>query len=168
MLPVTYTEKGIGLHRAIMETGHRLMQHDGTWLADDPIAVQAIIDGYTIDQVKADVSAEIEAHAAELRNKVTAGISPAEMASWSIKRAEAYAYQSSGNAADAPTLNIEATTRGVALADVVARVVGNATALAGLEAAIAGVAGKHKDAVKALTTFDAVLAYDWRTGWPAV
>lgn len=168
-MTVTYAEKGYGLHLAIHAAGHWIEQSpSGLWLSDDDVAVQAIIDGYTLDQVKADVAAKIEAHAADLRNKVVAGISPGEMASWSIKRSEAYAYQASGNAADAPTLNIEATTRGVALTDVVTRVLANAGTLAGLEATIAGVSGKHKDAIKGLSTFADVLAYDWHTDWPAV
>lgn len=44
--PVTYVEKGHGLHEAIQAAGHWLTQHDGVWLADDPVAVQAIIDAY--------------------------------------------------------------------------------------------------------------------------
>lgn len=163
---IVYTEKGAGLHQAISAAGHSLREHNGVWEADDPVAVQAIIDGYTLDQVKADVCTEIEARGAELRKKITAGVASPEMASWSIKRAEAYAYQASGNAADAPMLGIEASTRGIALADVAARVIANAGRLAALEATIAGVAGKHKDAVKNTTTFTAALAYNWRTGWP--
>jgi hypothetical protein len=39
---------------------------------------------------------------------------------------------------------------------------------AALEADIAGVAGRHCDAVRACTTFADLLAYDWRAGWPEV
>lgn len=46
MQPINYTEKGTGLHEAIRDAGHALVEENGIWLADDALAVQAIIDGY--------------------------------------------------------------------------------------------------------------------------
>lgn len=43
---VNYIEKGPGLHRAVWAAGHRLWHQDGVTYADDPVAVQAIIDAY--------------------------------------------------------------------------------------------------------------------------
>lgn len=128
--------------------------------------VQAVIDAYTISDAHAEVVAQIDAHAKQLRDQVVASISPAEMASWTIKQAEARAYQASGNASDAPMLGIEAQARGVTVAQLADKVLSKAMQLSHLEAMIAGVSGAHADAVRSLPTFDAVLAYDWHTGWP--
>lgn len=163
---LTYIEKGNDLHAAIEQAGHWLRQVNGAWECSDDVAVQAIIDAYPLSASQAEVIAQIDLHAKSLRDSVVAAISPAEMASWTIKQAEARAYQASGNDADAPMLGIEATARGVTVADLAAKVLAKAVQLSQLEAMIAGVAGAHGDAVKALTTFDAVLTYDWRTGWP--
>lgn len=162
---ITYTEKGHGLHAKLNLLGITLTQRDGVWESDSGFA-QAIIDGYTLEETQDEVCAEIEAFAAELRNKHVANISPAEMASWSIKLSEAAAFAASGDPESAPLLSIEATARGCTLAELIAKVNGNATGLAALEAAIAGTSGKHRDAVRALTTFADVLAYDWHMGWP--
>lgn len=164
---IIYTEKGIALHERIRAAGHWLQCIDGAWQSSDAAAVQAIIDAYTLADTQAEVCARINVHARALRDAAVAGISPAEMASWPIKRGEALALAAGGSAADAPMLVAEAAARGVPLTDIVARVQGNAGALAMLEAAIAGTEGKHRDAVKALPTFEAVLAYDFTSGWPA-
>ena len=44
--PVTYAEFGLGLHQAVVAAGHWLAEIGGVWTADNPIAVQAIINGY--------------------------------------------------------------------------------------------------------------------------
>lgn len=167
MTPIIYTEKGAGLHERIRAAGHWLQSIDGEWQASDAAAVQAIIDAYTLADTQAEICAHINAHGRQRRDAAVAGVSPAEMASWSIKRAEAIAYAAGGSAADAPMLAAEATARGVTLAEIVARVQGNAAALGTLEAMIGGTEGRHRDAVRALTTFEAVLAYDYSQGWPA-
>lgn len=46
MQPINYTEKGAGLHSAITAAGYALVEQNGVWLADDAVAVQAIIDSY--------------------------------------------------------------------------------------------------------------------------
>lgn len=163
---INYIDKGLGLHASIVAAGHWLRQHDGVWQSSDDVAVQAIIDAYSLDSCKAEVVAAVDAHAKTLRDSVVANISPAEMASWTIKQAEARAWQASGNAADAPMLSIEAMARGTTIADLSVKVLAKAVQLSQLEAMIAGVAGAHGDAVKALATFEAVLAYDWHSGWP--
>lgn len=165
---IVYTEKGAGLHARITAGGHWLVERDGVWQASNEAAVQALIDDYTLAEAADEIVAAIDAHAMALRMAVTATVAPAEMASWSIKRAEAQAYAASSNPADAPMLGYEAAARGVPLADVAARVQANATALAMLEAQIAGTAGKHRDAVRGLATFAELLAYNWQAGWPAV
>lgn len=132
------------------------------------VAAQAIIDSWALADSIAHVKSEITAHAADLRNRVVAGISAGEMASWPIKLAEARSFGSDGDTSKCPLLSAEAAARGVAVTEIVGRVGGNATRFAGLEAQIGGTDGKHRDAITACTTFDQVAAYNWRTGWPEV
>lgn len=111
----------------------------------------------------------IDSHANSLRENATYGITSAEMASWSIKRAEALAYQSNSNADDAPTLALEALARNVPLQDLVTRVLFNAARMSALEASIAGTAGRHKDAIRAFAfDDDGWRFYDWSTHWPVL
>jgi hypothetical protein len=102
------------------------------------------------------------------RDQVVADFSSAEMAAWSIKRAEAIIYNGSGKASDAPCLSMEASARGMPLADLVGKVLSKATALSAMEAAIAGVCGGKQDAIRATATLDQLMAME-RTiadGWP--
>lgn len=166
---INYAEKGRGLFRAIETAGHYLYQRDNVWIASDDVAVQSIIDAYPLSSYQAEIRAAIDAYASDIRAQATAGVSPAEMSGWALKVAEARAYQQTGNPLDAaPLLTIEASIRGIQLSDIVTRVLQNAQSLATLEATIAGVSGKHKDAVKSCASFAEVALYDWRAGWPNV
>lgn len=165
---ITYIEKGPGLHRAIEDAGHMLRQHDGVWISSNDAAVQAIIDGYSLSDAKAAKSLAVSLHAKALRDKVTRNIADGEMASWPIKRDEAREYSAAGELAQCPELRKEAAARGIPLAQLVAKVNGNAARFMGAETAIGGTDGKHRDAIAALATFEAVAAYDYSTGWPEV
>lgn len=140
--------------------------------ASDPVAAQAHIDAWTPAQslvwAKATTTRAISAHAASLRDRVIAGVSPGEMAAWPIKRAEAIAYAQTGSASDAPMLFAEAQARGISLSDLVAKVNSNTALFAGIEVVISGMDGKHRDAIATLATAEDVMSYDWRTGWPEV
>jgi hypothetical protein len=164
---IVYTEKGVGLHKAIALAGETLVQVDGVWQASDTAAVQAIIDSYTLGQAKAEKMSSVLAHSKELRDKVVASISAGEMASWPIKRSEAEAF-SADQTAPCPMLTAEAQARGIPLADLVAKVHANSARFSAAEAAIGGTDGKHRDAIAALTTFEEVAAYDFSTGWPEI
>lgn len=120
----------------------------------------------TLEFVIAEKLAVIEAHAYAQRAKVTLPASPQEMASWSLKLAEARAWKASQDDADAPMLALEGVLRGTGTADIVARVLENAQGYQRAEGAIAGTCGRHKDAVRALATVEEVLAYDVTAGWP--
>lgn len=168
MQAVTYTEKGAGLHDAVLSAGRVLIHQDGDWLADDAAAVQAIIDGYTLAQAIAYRQAECLAIAKRLRDKAVAGISAGEMAGWPIKLAEARAYAADPANAQTPMLAAEASARGVTVADLVGRVGTNSANFAALESAIGGTDGRHRDALALLTTFSDVAAYDLTAGWPVV
>ena len=112
----------------------------------------------SLDEAKQDRYDHINRHAYNMRAALVANTHPAEMSSWSLKLAEAQ--QGGGQ-----QLAAEAQVRGVPTEDVVARVLKNGRQLALAEASIAGVAGKHRDAVKAMTTVEDVLAYDFSQGW---
>jgi hypothetical protein len=162
---IQYTEKGHGMHQAIAAAGHWLEQIDGDWVSSADAAVQTIIDTYTLDQAKSAKCTLVLAHAAALRDKVTAAIASGEMASWSIKRAEAEDYGEIGEAASCPALRAEAQARGITLAQLVAKVNANAERFMAAEAAIGGTDGRHRDVINVLTTFEAVAAYDFQVGW---
>lgn len=166
-MSINYTEKGAQLHAAIRNAGHWLREENGQWVSSNDEAVQAIIDGFTIEQARAARKAEISAYATAMRNRVIGGYSAGEMASWPLKLAEARAFQADP-LADCPLLTMEAQARGVPLASLAQRVQENATLFAGLEALIAGVEGMHRDAVEALSDFGLIAAYDFSGGWPPV
>ncbi len=165
-----------GLMASINAAGYHVDQRDGVLIgirsadgatgADIDGAIMAIDAAYPLSAAADVVCRQIEALATAKRSMVIAGFSPGEMASWPIKRAEALAYQASGNAADAPNLSNEATARGITLAALVAKVLADAERFAGIEAAIAGTSGRHRDAVRTLTTHADIAAYDYSVGWP--
>jgi hypothetical protein len=173
-MEIEYTEKGYGLHQALAAAGIQFFQQDGVWTAlrdgveSDVIdaQAQAIIDGYTLDTAKAEKCLAVSLYAKKLRDEIVATVSRGELASWSIKRAEAEAYTASGGTATCPMLAQEATARGIALAVLVTKVLNNSARFGGAEAAIGGNDGRHRDAIMALTTFEAVAAYDFSAGWP--
>lgn len=69
---ITYTEKGHGLHAAITNAGHWLIQEDGVWKSSDDAAVQQIIDSFDpLPQVQA---AMWEAIQAERESRKLAGL----------------------------------------------------------------------------------------------
>lgn len=119
----------------------------------------------TLEAVRTEKLALIENLAGDIRRKVVGRASPQEMASWSLKAGQAQAYLASGSALDAPLLMNEARARGVTLDAIAARVSNNATNFERAESLIAGVCGKHKDAVAALGTVAEIQAYDIEAGW---
>lgn len=157
-----------GCMQLIEAAGHYVRLVDNVLEASDSIAVQAIIDSYTLDMAKAERSLAVSLHAKALRDKVTAPIAAGEMASWPIKRDEAAEYMRLGDSAPCPALRQEAQARGITLAQLVAKVNNNAIRFIAAETAIGGADGKHRDAIAALETFDEVAAYDFSSGWPEV
>ena len=165
---IDYTEKGHGLHHRISALGYQLREENGVFVSSDDTAVQALIDAYSIEDAQAFKSNEVSLLAKALRDKVIKAVSPGEMASWPIKLAEAARFAVTGLDSDALMLTAEATARGISTAALVAKVGSNATVFAALEAEIGGVDGRHRDAIKALITFESVSAYDFSAGWPEV
>jgi hypothetical protein len=109
---------------------------------------------------------EIDEIAGSARQRITGPVSPQEMASWSVKLQQARAFTESAPETDYEMITIEAQARGVETIDIASRVISNAQAYSAAEARIAGTAGKHRDAVRALAERDDILAYDVTTDWP--
>jgi hypothetical protein len=160
---INYTEKGIGLHEVIRAAGHVLKQVNGAWVSSNDAAVQAIIDAYIEADAAAAVGDDIDAYARTLRARILKDVDPSEMAAWATKYAEAKALQASGKPSDAPNLVAEAAFRGITLTVLATKVIQKFNQTANREARIAGLAGKYKDIVANLGSFDAINAYDWKT-----
>lgn len=115
----------------------------------------------TLAEAQANRVAVVDLAAASLRDRVTAGISAAEMSSWPLKLTEA-------QAGGGPMLTLEAGYRGISEAALIVLVLDKAQQLSTLEAQIAGVSGMHNDTIRAMTTIEDVVAYDMRANWPEV
>lgn len=177
---INYIEKGAGLHDKIRAAGLQLLRDGQSGALDTgghDAEVQAIIDGYTLADCKAVQCRLCAGHAKRLRNKVIAPYSAGEMAAWPVKLAEAAAYADSNprDASLAPMLAAEALVRGISLDAMMGKVSGNASTFGDMEVQIAGVDGRHRDAINAIQGADndpaayaAVLAYDFTTGWPEI
>lgn len=155
-----------GLYEAIAAAGHAVWTHDGARYASDAAAVRAVIAGYTLDAVKNRINAMIEDLAKSKFDAAISGVSAGEMAGWPILKAEADAYSLSGNEADCPSIAAEATARAVTVQMLASRVLANSANYSALRAAIAGVSGRHRDAIYSLDTAEAVAAYNYTEGWP--
>ena len=158
-----------GLSYKLMTTGLMLTidEYDIATTPDDA-AAQAVIDAWTVADSAAYVGSQVIAYAKALRDKVVAPISSGEMASWPIKAAEAAKFAATGDLTQAPLLMAEAEARNATVSTLAAQVGANARKFLALEAGIAGTDGKHRDALKACTSFDDIAAYNWSTGWPQV
>lgn len=127
---------------------------------------------YTVAEIRERLTAQVDSMARDKRDSVTAGTSPAEMSSWSLKRQESLAYTTEpANQSEADSMGVgliyaEAQARGVSAGNIAARVLTNAASLSALEAGIAGNAGRLNDALTAAETVDYLLAVDLDAGWP--
>lgn len=139
---------------------------DGATGQDVDDAVAQIDAEYSVASAAEYVCKNIEALATQKRNIVIAPFSSGEMSSWPIKRSEAILFKQTNNPSDAPYLANEAVIRGITLETLADKVIADATRFSNVEAAIAGTSGRHRDSVKALTTFEQVANYNYKTGWP--
>ncbi len=105
----------------------------------------------SLDEKKAELKAEIDLIAKKWRDQSVANISPAEMASWPIKRAEAMLFRDGGLVTDAPLLVSEAIARGVSLDALADKVLEKSVYFTQVEAEIAGTCGALSDAVTIAT-----------------
>lgn len=129
----------------------------------DPSGAAAALSAYRAARVT-----EVRRHAARLRARMASEAVPEELSWWVRKATEAARYLQTGRPADAPLLAAEAAARGVTLAVLANKVNQKAQRWEAAEARIAGVAGKHQDALAQLSSVAAIDAYDYRAGWPDV
>ena len=134
----------------------------GITLDPDP----EVIPERTIEQARFEKQKQISKTAFILRDKLTNGLSPAELASWAKKEELARKASASGVAADAGILRNEAQARGISLVSLITKILTKADAFWAVEAQIAGNTGKHLDALALLQTIEEVDNYDFSSGWP--
>lgn len=138
-----------------------------------------------LDDAKAARVANINAYAAGLRNRIIAGRSGGEMASWALKLLDALAVRAGTQnpfAALLPEIGVIlglsgpphsindalAQIRGISEAEHTDKVITQAVMSLVAEVSIDPVRGRHCDAVAAMTDVRDVVTYNWLAGWPAV
>lgn len=131
----------------------------------DDITPEPVID-IDIPTAKLVLQRRVDDLAKMKRDTIVAGVSAAEMASWPIKLDEALKYQQSNDPADAPRLASEAASRAIPLSALVTKVMAKAEAFSALEAVLAGLNGRHNDAIAQMQTVTELALYDIETGWP--
>ena len=145
------------------------------WLSAGNAPLPPVDKVPTLEEAKEDIKQAINDHATGLRNKAHAGTSPWEAASWGFKFPEAVKIMGYGASttltnikASNPRIWEEAEIRGIDPRVLAAKIEAKANDFWAMEAKIAGIVGKHCDAVDKLTDVRDVLFYDWRAGWPEV
>lgn len=167
-MAINYTEKGGEVHELVAAAGHWIEYRDGAgWITSDDAAVQAILDGYTIEQCRAWKKRLVDQEAQRRIDAFTAGLgyAPGEMASWPIMRAQAQEYESSGGTVIGDMLVGEAAASGVPASQLAPRVLANAAAFQAFLDAVKGRRTQLKIAIGTLD-FAAVARYNISTGWP--
>ena len=154
------------IHQEIESTGNQLWEHDNEWLSTNDAIVQNIIDTFPIEKAQKEVIDNIDGYANKIRDSILLGVSSTEIAGWPVKLAEAQAFTKTNESLSAPMLLVEANTRKSDLPYLVSKVLAKADKLAYINALISGIAGKHGDAIKALSTFSEIAGYDWSIDWP--
>lgn len=165
-MTIVYKEKGIGLHEAVAEAGHRLEQVDGKWVADDDKAVQAIIDAY--DPLPQAKSTKWEAIKAEREKRKEAGYMVAGHRYHSDQSSRIQQLGLVIMGASIPAgLKWKTMDNGlVDMTPTLAQQIFGATATN--DATLHAVAEMKKAALFALEDFAAVQAFDVTAGWPVV
>ncbi len=148
MHPITrYLEKGPGLHLAIARAGHVLVRRGGLYLADDPAAVQAIVDAYDpLPEAQQAAKARVDAAAGAARARHIT-VAPGQEAVYLIKEAEARAYLA--DATEGALLAAEAAALGLDVAAAAQAIVARATAWRSVAATIEGLRLGAKAAIDA-------------------
>lgn len=117
------------------------------------------------EQIKNQIKVKIARHARTLVDQLTATYSPQEVASFPLKGKEAQAFAESNNPLDAPWLMAEAQIRGIPLTLLIASVLQKKALFESAMQEIAGMRGKHSDAIDATQSIKEAIAYDWSIGW---
>jgi hypothetical protein len=134
---------------------------------DQYVWVKSIADVVLTDFIET-IARKIDAYAASLRDQAVTGVSPGELSAWPLKAVQAQLYLATNDLSQAPLIAAEIASSGESPQTAVNRIMQNAVALVRLEGAVAGTDRLHKNAVRALNSFESVQAYDWMTGWPTL
>ncbi|MBL8471344.1 MAG: hypothetical protein JNM98_06050 [Rhodocyclaceae bacterium] len=140
----------------------------------DASAAQSVLDAWTPADAAAEKCAQVWDHAAALFEALTSGYSATEKSSWSEIERQARVWLATRIDGQAPWCVQEAQYRSrpaapVTIEQIALRVVAGADRLSALRPIIAGVRGRHCDAINGLAAvgdFDGIYEYDYSTGWP--
>lgn len=174
MFVVTFYSSATGLVRRYsavpdMATAERAAQSLGlAWIegrppTDGPCQVRAgVIEPVppTLDDLRRERQAAIDAEVAHRAALLAAGYPEAERASWPRQEAEALAWHADGTA-PTPYIDAIAAARGVAPEVLRGKVLAKALAYRAASAALVGTRQALRDALAAATTPEAVLAVAW-------
>jgi hypothetical protein len=119
-------------------------------------------------EMKLSITAQINEYSKKQFEALIFPYSTEEALSWDRKVAEAKAALSSGQdalATVAPSIVLEAQTRGVPVLAFAQVVLKKAEVMSQRAAKISGTRGMHCDRVTRIATLDELQAYDWLAGW---
>lgn len=143
---------------------HRWFGEYLPWLAQNNAPDPMPLEQPSLAEALEAKIAAIEEFATQTRRRITGRASAQEMASWAVKLEQTRAFYKGDSAY--PMLIAEAAARGVTVDAIAGRIQKNATDFSMAEARIAGVSGRHKDAVRSIEKIELLLAYDVTAGWP--
>lgn len=113
-----------------------------------------VIDGRTLSPAQATQLAMINAQCAATLSQITAGYPADEMQSWSKQEAEA-------RAGGGPLIEALATARGMALPELIEKILAKADLFAAASGQIIGTRQRYEDQIKAATMLTEVDAIQW-------
>jgi len=156
---INYIEKGLGLHRAINESGHSIEQINGVWISSNDTAVQAIINSYdSLPYERAEKKAELVKDSEEVLNlQVLSKYPRFEIDSWQNQKADAEAYTLDINATTL-TLDALSSVRGITKEVAAERILNKAAQFAVLSASYAGERQRLEDLVDNALTIEEIHA----------
>jgi hypothetical protein len=128
--------------------------------AGNPVAV-APAASLTLADVKAAKLSDLAAACAQRMATIKAGYPADEISTWDKQESEAREYKRTGGTAATPLLSALSSARGVALSDLVDRVIAKADQFAAVSGAIIGKRQRYEDEVAAAADAAGVAAIDW-------
>jgi len=120
---IIYTCKHSGVIDAIESSGFILFRQDDTWICDNEVAVQSIIDNFDhLAYLRPLAIARIKEQSEEAAEAITANYSQHEIDTWPYQRKDADAYVID-SAAPTPDIDMLAAFKGVDRLDQIDRTV---------------------------------------------
>lgn len=167
MQPINYVEKGFGLHEAFRAAGVNVIEQNGVWLADDPVAAQAIIDGYdALDAARKQKWVEIKAKREAVKYAGVPIVSVGKVIDTDEgARTQQLGLVMMGASLPSGLLWKFADNTLVPMTPTLAQEVMATTAARDM--AVFSVAETYRAQINAMTDWQAVLALDISGGWPA-